>query len=95
MDKHRAFVEAHRDRYDELLELQGGGCAICGARAKTRRLHIDHDHRTMQLRGLLCYRCNRGLPTWADDNWLDDAYFYVREPPALQLPPRIGTEPRE
>jgi len=95
MDKHRAFVEAHRDRYDELLAIQGGGCAICGARAKTRRLHIDHDHREMQLRGLLCYRCNRGLPTWADDEWLWKATNYLTYPPASHLSPRIGTEPRE
>ena len=88
MNRHRAFVAAHRDRYDELLAIQGGGCAICGARAKTRRLHFDHDHRTMTLRGLLCYRCNRGLPTWADDEWLAWALHYLHFPPARKLAAR-------
>lgn len=78
-------MKDHADRYDELLELQGGGCAICGARAKTRRLAMDHDHRTMTLRGLLCHRCNRGLPPWVDRFWLYKAAEYLSAPPASQL----------
>jgi hypothetical protein len=85
MDKHRAFVRANRDRYDELLELQGGVCAICGAKPGTRRLHIDHDHKTMELRGLLCHRCNRYLPPWADAHWLQRVYNYLEHPPARDL----------
>lgn len=50
--------------YARMLAAQGGGCAICGAPPKTRRLHVDHDHRTGAVRGLLCYRCNRALPTY-------------------------------
>jgi hypothetical protein len=83
--KHRAFVAANRDRYDDLLALQGGGCAICGAKPGTRRLHIDHDHRTMTLRGLLCHRCNGRLDSTVTRSWLDDAMMYLREPPALRL----------
>lgn len=47
--------------YDDLLAAQGGVCAICGNPPKTRRLHIDHDHATKRVRGLLCYACNRLL----------------------------------
>lgn len=85
VNRHRAFVAAQRDRYDELLALQGGGCAICGTKPKTRRLHIDHDHQTMTLRGLLCHRCNRGLPTWATPPWLASAAAYIAAPPARGL----------
>ena len=45
--------------YDAMLAAQGGVCAICGNPPKTRRLHIDHDHKTGKVRGLLCFQCNR------------------------------------
>jgi hypothetical protein len=60
-----------------MLAAQGGGCAICGAPPKTRRLHVDHDHKTGAVRGLLCYRCNRGLPTYATWRWLIQAALYL------------------
>jgi Recombination endonuclease VII len=49
------------DEYDQLLEAQGGGCAICGAKPGKISLHVDHDHETGEIRGLLCFRCNGGL----------------------------------
>ena len=63
--------------YTRRLEAQGGGCAICGATPKTRRLHVDHDHRTGAVRGLLCHRCNRALPTWITTTWLYSAAQYI------------------
>jgi len=65
------------DEYARLLEAQGGGCAICGAKPKTRRLHVDHDHKTGKVRGLLCHRCNRALPTWVTPAWLYEAHAYL------------------
>lgn len=46
-------------QYARMLEMQGGRCAICRKRPKTRRLAVDHDHQTKRVRGLLCMRCNR------------------------------------
>ena len=63
--------------YEALLEQQGGHCAICSATPKTRRLHVDHDHATGKVRGLLCHRCNRALPTWVTSDWLLGAAEYV------------------
>jgi hypothetical protein len=42
--------------YGKLLEAQGGRCAITGCRAtgRTKRLAVDHDHKTGEVRGLLC-----------------------------------------
>jgi hypothetical protein len=45
--------------YDRLLAAQGGVCAICERPPKTRRLHVDHDHKSGKVRGLLCFTCNR------------------------------------
>jgi Recombination endonuclease VII len=63
--------------YAALLALQGGGCAICGNPPKTRRLDVDHDHKTGRVRGLLCHRCNRALPAWVSRSWLYAAADYL------------------
>ena len=55
------------DDYDRMLKKQHGGCAICGRKAKNRRLDVDHSHRTGKVRGILCHRCNRGL-SWYNDS---------------------------
>ena len=65
------------EEYAQRLEAQDGGCAICGNPPKTRRLHADHNHRTHNVRGLLCFRCNRALPTYVTADWLAKAYWYV------------------
>lgn len=47
--------------YDALLLAQGGVCFTCGHPPKVRPLDVDHCHKTMRIRGLLCHKCNRGL----------------------------------
>ena len=82
MNKHRAFITQQRKLYDDLVQEQGGEtCAICGAEPKTRRLHIDHDHSLMRVRGLLCFQCNRKLPYDATVEWLRAALVYLENPP--------------
>jgi hypothetical protein len=55
------------EQHKELVERHGGRCGICKVdRMKNgRQLHIDHDHQTGQVRGLLCPRCN-GLLGWLE-----------------------------
>ncbi len=48
--------------YDAILQAQHGGCALCERTTATRTgkpLHVDHNHRTGEVRGLLCDYCNR------------------------------------
>lgn len=48
--------------YEAMLAAQSGGCAICGDRPPEGvSLHVDHDHDTGVVRGLLCIRCNNAL----------------------------------
>lgn len=56
------------EQYDELLASQGGGCAICGREPRPDiSLHLDHDHASGHLRGILCFRCNNALGDFDDD----------------------------
>jgi len=68
------------DIYNDKLVKQGGGCAICGSvlPGGTGRFHIDHDHKTGNMRGLLCFMCNSGLGMFKDDLCLfDKVYHYL------------------
>lgn len=48
----------------QALETRAGGCCeICG---RERPLHIDHDHQTGDVRGLLCISCNTALGKLGD-----------------------------
>jgi hypothetical protein len=50
-----------RQDFDVLLEKQGRKCAICRCAEPAARglnWHVDHDHATGQVRGLLCRLCN-------------------------------------
>jgi hypothetical protein len=54
--------------YGVLLTEQNGVCAICSqGEPSGRNLTVDHDHKTGQVRGLLCHRCNVGIGFFADD----------------------------
>jgi hypothetical protein len=55
--KHRYGVTI--EQVEVLRTSQGNSCAICKAPEPTDRyLHIDHNHDTGKIRGLLCYGCN-------------------------------------
>lgn len=61
------------EEYQKLLIGQGGVCAICGQeetatiKGVVRRLAVDHDHQTDEVRGLLCYMCNSALGHFGDN----------------------------
>lgn len=68
------------EEYDVLLNQQGGVCAICLTPEVGRALAVDHDHRTGNVRGLLCFKCNRGLGQLGDSvEALERALLYLRK----------------
>lgn len=52
--------------FEAMVAHQGNGCAICSVPFRNTP-HIDHDHSTGQVRGLLCYSCNVAVGNFKDD----------------------------
>jgi hypothetical protein len=78
-EQERIYREAHREsirntrlqhdygislaEYNRMLSKQGGCCTICDRKVV---LHVDHNHVTGKVRGLLCGKCNRALGLFQD-----------------------------
>lgn len=55
----KRFYGLTLDDYDQMVEAQGGCCALC--EQPFAKLEVDHSHVTGAVRGLLCRRCNQNL----------------------------------
>lgn len=71
---------------EQMYEQQGRRCAICfvykelNTNLNTDSLHVDHDHSTGMVRGLLCYACNLGLGHMKDSgDLLRSAISYLEK----------------
>lgn len=70
-DVSRAYKLRHEyglsmDQYQQLLDKQGGCCAICKKVQTIKRLCVDHDHFSGKVRGLLCIPCNNAIGLLGD-----------------------------
>lgn len=77
------------EEYVEMLDSQGGRCAICGTTDSGYKLNtfaVDHDHACCPgkytcgqcIRGLLCRNCNNGLGMFQDSqDYLRSATMYL------------------
>ena len=57
----RSKYNLTKEDYDLKLLKQNSKCIICGEDNKGCKLCVDHDHKTGQIRDLLCFRCNRDI----------------------------------
>ena len=57
------------NRFRDMLTEQGGRCAICRSEepGSKKGWHVDHDHKTERVRGVLCSPCNVMLGHAKDD----------------------------
>ena len=95
--KRRASEKAHgsvlqtkygitSDEYASMLNEQNGVCWICGGKSGKKRLAVDHDHKTGEVRGLLCKRCNRMLGYYRDNaESFEKAAVYLRTIPSRRV----------
>jgi Recombination endonuclease VII len=95
LDNFKLTIES----WTKIHTYQYGKCAICGH--TLIKANTDHDHKTGEVRGLLCARCNRALGRFGDSlDLLRAAVIYLEEPPArkalgyihIGYPGRIGTK---
>jgi len=75
--------------YRALYAAQGGRCYVCRkASGKARRLGVDHNHLTGEIRGLVCtgslnaMTCNRLIAIYSRDALLRAAAMLSDPPPA-------------
>jgi hypothetical protein len=79
-----------QEDYQALLAWQGGRCYICRQVPRVRRLAVDHDHRTGEVRGLLCanddWGCNVSLRRLLNSEAMAKrAYDYVAKSPLQRM----------
>jgi len=67
--------------YEEILKTQNGLCAICKKKQNAEKsLAVDHNHKTGNVRGLLCSNCNTALGLFKDSIVnLESAIIYLKE----------------
>lgn len=75
--------------YEELLAKQNGCCAICLKHHTSfkKKLAVEHNHRTKEIRGLCCTYCNRGLAAYHDKaEYFQRAADYLNQGTGLFVP---------
>jgi hypothetical protein len=65
---------------EKIYEKQNGKCAICFIIVKFNKICIDHNHKTKEVRGLLCNNCNSLLGCAYDSSEIiESAIKYLKE----------------
>lgn len=65
--------------YTKMLEIQKGVCYLCKKPPKTKKLSVDHNHKTGFVRKLLCFRCNKLLVSIHTIDTAKRVYEYLLE----------------
>lgn len=58
------------EKYNQILKQQKNRCAVCNikfSKLSSKLIHIDHNHKTDKVRGLLCHKCNLALGLLCED----------------------------
>lgn len=78
--KTKYYYGVTREQYLSMYAITNGCCFICGEHESKFKhgLHIDHNHSTGKVRGLLCTNCNTALGKFKESKkLLDKAKDYL------------------
>lgn len=86
----KRVYEFSKEDYDALLAWQRGRCYICRQLPRSKRLAVDHDHRSGAVRGLLCasdeFGCNHTLRVLLNNvEMAQRALEYVQRTPLQRM----------
>ena len=76
----------------QMIKLQNNCCVICNTEFKTdKSTHVDHCHKTGQIRAILCHSCNTGLGAFKDsvlilERAIDYKLKYAKKNTAAPVP---------
>ena len=62
-------------QFNRMLKIQNNKCLICLA---SRKLVVDHDHKTGKVRGLVCVRCNVRLYVFDNNKLFKRFIKYIK-----------------
>lgn len=95
------------EEYNKVLTFQNGRCAICkqryGKKGQRLILSVDHNHTTGQVRGLLCWPCNKAIAIFQDiaermaagsDYIINPPFTTVLGAPRITAPGKVGSKKR-
>lgn len=85
------------EEYDGLLQAQGGGCAICNKTPSQegKSLAVDHNHKTGEIRGVLCTYCNhRVVGRHTDADLLRRVADYLERDTGFKVPAPVRKKRR-
>jgi len=86
------------EQYNQLLEKQEYCCAVCGKHEsdEKKRLSVDHNHITGEIRGLLCTMCNyRHVGRHRDSSLLRKIADYLDQGTGWFVPKKDKTRKRK
>lgn len=78
------------EQWDAIFESQDKKCGnpLCPRTdpGDDHKWHLDHDHETDEIRGIICYWCNIGIGMFGDSvDRLQGAVDYLTNPPARNV----------
>jgi len=86
------------EQYEALLKTQNSSCAICEkpSSEEKRSFAVDHDHKTGEIRGLLCHYCNyRMVGKHRDGSLLRKIADYVEQGTGWFVPKNVKVRKRK
>lgn len=75
------------EQFEAILDAQGGVCAVCKQDGKV--FCLDHNHKTLKVRGVICLNCNLRVVGGArdkDDLLINAAAYVLNNPADLVFP---------